>query len=94
MVDEVCGAKQYIPPSPTTEIMKYARVFAGRRCIFVRPEGIPLWGNPRKCWCYRDEAFIKCMKHLAARCKHPQTLEAVCLAKSRLLASILAEEAL
>ena len=53
-------------------------------------EGIPLWGNPRNFWCFRDEAFVGAMKHLAAACRHPATLESVCMEKARLLASVLA----
>ena len=50
--------------------------------------GIPLWGNPRNFWCFRDEAFVGAMKRLAAACKHPATLESVCMAKARLFAAL------
>ena len=34
-----------------------------------------LWGSPSQFWCYRDEDYVGAVKTIAAKTKHPHTLE-------------------
>jgi hypothetical protein len=42
---------------------------------------IQLWGSPAAFWCYRDEDYIGTVKGIAAKTKHPFTLETRLLEK-------------
>jgi hypothetical protein len=42
---------------------------------------IGLWGSPSAFWCYRDEDYIGTVKGIAAKTKHPFTLETRLLEK-------------
>ena len=49
---------------------------------------LSLWGSPSQCWCYRDEDFVGAVKRLAAKTKHPPTLEKRVYEKLMLLAGL------
>ena len=36
---------------------------------------LALWGSPARFWCYRDADYVGCIKNIAAKSKHPWTLE-------------------
>ena len=38
-------------------------------------EQVQLWGSPASFWCYRDEDWVGSVKRIAARSRHPATLE-------------------
>jgi hypothetical protein len=42
---------------------------------------IGLWGSPSAFWCYRDEDYIGTVKGIAAKTKHPFSLETRLLEK-------------
>ena len=47
-----------------------------------------LWGSPAESWCYADEDFIGAVKTIAARTRHPATLERRISEKLMLLSGI------
>ena len=49
---------------------------------------VPVFGNPAKFWCYRDEDFVGAIKRICANTKHPATLERRVLLKLRILAGL------
>ena len=53
--------------------------------IHLVDDQLCLFGSPNRCWCYRDEDFVGCVKKIASKTKHPATLESRVMLKLRLL---------
>ena len=51
---------------------------------------VHVWGSPRQFWCYGDENFVGAVKDVAARSKHPSTIERTVLKKAQLAAGLYA----
>ena len=51
-------------------------------------EKVLLFGSPSDFWCYRDEDFVGAIKRVAAKTKHPATLEQRVLEKLRIFAAV------
>lgn len=49
---------------------------------------LALWGSPNLFWCYRDEDYVGAIKTMAAKTKHPATLERRVSEKLMLLAGL------
>lgn len=66
----------------------------------VRPKGhvlqhlveekVEMWGSPSAFWCYSDESYCGDIKRIAARTKHPRTLEVRVGEKIRIVAGVAA----
>ena len=57
-------------------------------CQHLVEESIVAFGSPSAFWCYRDEDFVGAIKKIAAKSKHPATLERRCIEKLRILAAL------
>jgi hypothetical protein len=49
---------------------------------------ILIYGSPSSFWCYRDEDFVGVIKRIAAKTRHPATLEQRILEKLRIFAAL------
>ena len=49
---------------------------------------LQLWGSPSSFWCYGDEDFVGAVKQIAARTKHPYTMEVRMAEKLMLLTGL------
>jgi predicted nicotinamide N-methyase len=49
---------------------------------------LPLFGSPARFWCYRDEDYVGAIKNIAAKTKHPNTLEQRLCEKLRIWAAL------
>lgn len=57
-------------------------------CQHMVEEKIDMFGSPSEFWCYRDEDFVGVIKSIAAKTKHPATLEAKLVHKLRIWAAL------